>query len=197
VNRIFVMENLENEIWKPISGYEDIYEISNWGRVKSLSRDIVYETGHSQRMHEKVLKLQKHTHDYKSIGLHDNKVQATFLVHRIVGEHFVDNPYNYQWINHKDGDKSNNYYKNLEWCTPSDNSKHAFKIGLRTNKKRSDSHFAKKAIHVETGVVYHCIKDAYDAYGKFNYGYFIAMLKGSRPNKTGFKYYISEQSSMI
>lgn len=63
--------------------------------------------------------------------LMENGHKKLYLVHRLVAETFVENPYNYDIVNHIDGNKRNNNYQNLEWCTLSHNQRHAIKLGLR------------------------------------------------------------------
>ena len=129
------------EIWKDIKGYEGLYQISSLGRVKSLSRKISNEK-RTYLSKEKILKIHLRKDGYCRIGLTKNKKQQQFLVHRLVSHAFIPNPENKPCINHKDGDKENNYVNNLEWCTSSENNKHAFKTGLNDNKGEK-SHFAK------------------------------------------------------
>ena len=102
------------EIWKDILGYEGLYQVSNFGRVKSLER--IDYLGHHRK--EKILKIQKTDKRYYRVGLTDkNKKRKIFFVHRLVAEAFIPNSYNLPFINHKDENPSNNIYTNLEWCT--------------------------------------------------------------------------------
>lgn len=97
------------EIWKTISGYEGIYEVSNLGRVRSLNRyDLLgrFRPG-------VVLKPQ---FDGKNNYLHVNLNGKSVNVHRLVAKTFIDNPHNYKEVNHIDEDKTNNCASNLEWC---------------------------------------------------------------------------------
>jgi hypothetical protein len=127
----YVME--ESEIWKDISGYEGIYQISNLGRVKSLSRYTKNGGG--------VLCLRKETfltHSLSAKGYHrvklykdDGKIKHTFSIHKLVALSFLDNSHNLPEINHKDGIKDNNRKSNLEWCTRSHNIRETYKLHLR------------------------------------------------------------------
>lgn len=105
------------EIWKPIVGYEGLYEVSNLGNVKSLNWKNTKE--------EKCLYLKKHNKGYLQVELVKNKNKKMVLVHRIVAETFLENLSNKPQINHKDYNRSNNNVENLEWCTNSENMKHS------------------------------------------------------------------------
>lgn len=98
-----------DEIFVPIKGYEGLYEVSNLGRVKSFK---MYKDG-------KLLKLTIMKIGYLRVTLCKNDVQKPFYVHRLVALHFVENPNpkEFNVINHKDENKLNNVYTNLEWCT--------------------------------------------------------------------------------
>lgn len=96
------------EIWKDIKDYEGLYQISNYGRVKSLSN--------SQKRKEKILKPEIRT-GYYSINLCKNGNQKNTRIHRLVAEAFIPNPDNLLCVNHKDENKLNNKVENLEWCT--------------------------------------------------------------------------------
>ena len=107
------------EIWKDIEGYEGLYQVSNLGYVRSL--DKIKEVINNNKKYLKTIKgkeLKCSFHDgYRTVGLiKDGKVKTTYI-HRLVATAFVKNPNNYNVVNHIDEDKSNNYYKNLEWCT--------------------------------------------------------------------------------
>ena len=112
------------EIWKDIKGYEGKYEISNFGRVKShvkIGTPTYYKTP--------ILS----TPGYYTVCLSkDGKVSYSVGIHRLVAEAFVENTDKTKTeVNHKDGDKLNNYYENLEWVTRKENNEHAIKSGLR------------------------------------------------------------------
>lgn len=122
------MENLENEIWKPVVGYEELYEVSSIGRVKSLGR---------RHYKSKILKPGSTKKGYKSVNLSDNNcINKRWTVHRIVLLAFTPNPENKPWINHIDNNPSNNRIENLEWCTPRENTQHALKYGNITPYKK-------------------------------------------------------------
>ena len=112
------------EIWKDIKGYEGKYEISNFGRVKShikIGTPTYYKTP--------ILS----TPGYYTVCLSkDGKVSYSVGIHRLVAEAFVENTDKTKTeVNHKDGNKLNNYYENLEWVTRKENNEHAIKSGLR------------------------------------------------------------------
>lgn len=111
------------EQWKPIEGYEGLYEISSLGRIKSLSK-----RGSSK---ERILRFSKF--EYLTTGLSKDNKQTMFRVHRLVAKHFIPNKKGYRFVNHLNGDKHDNRVENLEWCDPSMNLLHSFAIGLRTN----------------------------------------------------------------
>lgn len=118
------------EIWKDIIDYEGLYQISNLGRVKSLKRFSVIK--------DRIMKPQLHRTGYKMVGLRKRgKGIKFFRVHRLVAREFVLNPISEPkklFVNHIDGNKLNNNYKNLEWCTLQENLAHAFRNGLIDNK---------------------------------------------------------------
>jgi len=120
------MENREPEIWKPIPGYEGLYEVSSWGNVRSLGR---WEKarGKSMRFHPpKDLKIN-FSGPYPQICLCKKNNKKAFRIHLIVDILFLDKV-DYEYVvNHKDLDKCNNYYKNLERINRRENSSHYFK----------------------------------------------------------------------
>ena len=119
-----------NELWKILIDYPK-YKISNFGNLKS---------GYTN----KLLKFSKDKDGYLQVNLFKNKISKTHKIHRLVAIYFVENPENKPQINHKDGIKINNYYKNLEWCTTQENTSHALKNNLADAK--GEKHGGSKLI---------------------------------------------------
>lgn len=93
------------EFWKEIKGYEGLYQVSNYGRVKSLYWN-----------NERIMKTAKGKDGYLLVQLWKNKKGKMYSVHRLVAQAFIPNPDNLPIINHKDEKPSNNHVENLEWC---------------------------------------------------------------------------------
>ena len=124
------IESLSNEEWRDVVGYEGLYQVSSLGRVKSLPKRIVYKDGREYIYPSKVIKNQKVGTGYRCVTFYGVSGKKQYYVHRLVAETFIPNPDNLKDVNHKDGCKTNNILFNLEWCSRSDNQKHAYKNGL-------------------------------------------------------------------
>ena len=117
------------EVWKSIKGYEGLYEISSFGRVRSCERRVEYFnpkynkiTGH--KIESKIKKPSTKDNGYLQITLYKNNKGKNCYIHRLVAEAFIPNPLNKRTVNHKDFDVANNNINNLEWCTYSEQEKH-------------------------------------------------------------------------
>jgi len=111
-----------NEIWKDCKHYEGLYQVSNYGRVKSLERDVPTKKGGTYHVNEKFLAHKVHNRGYLFVELWKHNKPHKEYVHRLVAMAFIPNPNNYPTVNHKDEDKQNNYVDNLEWMTYQDNN---------------------------------------------------------------------------
>jgi hypothetical protein len=131
------------EEWKDIIGYEGLYQISNFGRVKSLGKFQNAKLGSIAFRPEKILKGSPDTKGYLRVKLQRNTIKKNCKIHRLVGEMFIPNPLSKPEINHKDGIKTNNYYWNLEWATSSENNQHAFDNKLKIMPKGENVYNAK------------------------------------------------------
>lgn len=119
-----MIENIDcsKEIWKTIAGYEGLYEVSNWGRVKAFNYERTIMNGLTiKRVHydEYILPSGANAKDHKyvRVTLRKNGISTSYAIHRLVAMAFIPNPNNYPIINHKDENPSNNRVDNLEWCT--------------------------------------------------------------------------------
>ncbi len=123
-------------IWKPVKGYENYYEISNTGLVQSLNHVVVqkmFRGAGSRTYIGKILKPRKAKNGYLYVQLSREGERKTHKIHRLVSETFVEGKTEAKnQVNHKDGNKENNHYLNLEWCTCASNHKYAYETGLST-----------------------------------------------------------------
>ena len=114
------LENLPNEEWKDIVGYEGLYQVSNLGRVKSLSRKKEFGIGRYER-NAKILTPIKNGRGYFMVNLHKDYKPKIHSTHRLVAQAFIPNPNNYRCIDHINTKKNDNRVENLRWCTHSMN----------------------------------------------------------------------------
>lgn len=143
------------EIWRPVQGYEGIYEVSSLGRLKSLKRLVKFKNKNGfYPVPEKIIKLSVR-HRYQSVGLYNGK-HKNHLVHRLVAIAFVQNTTNQLTVNHKDGNRLNNKAENLEWCSQSENVTHAYTMGLSKDRKVSNNSMSKLTEKIVSEIRYYC-----------------------------------------
>lgn len=144
-----------NEIWKDVIGYKGLYQISNFGRVKSLDRIIQRSDGISYVKKSQILKNRLSNRGYYAVILVDEKSNKKFMsVHRLVAIHFIPT-YNYDLVvNHKDGNKINNNVNNLEWVTQLENIEHAHRLGLISKTNRGSKNTNSKLTNEQVVEMY-------------------------------------------
>lgn len=132
------------EIWKDIEGFEGFYQVSSFGRVRSLDR-LVNGCGKKgfQRLKGKILKLQSRKSGHLDVLLKMNGKEKRCWVHRLVAEAFIANPQTLPIVNHIDSNPKNNTIENLEWCTQKHNITHCVKSGRFNPKLGETSPFNK------------------------------------------------------
>ena len=173
---------MQDEVWKDIPGYEGLYQVSNLGKVKSLNKY------HHKR--EQILKSRITKYGYYETALCKNGKMKFIGTHRLVALAFIPNLLNKEQINHKDGNKLNNFVDNLEWCTSLENIHHAIRTGLEKvyghenyNAKEVrqldlDGNFIKK---------YKCLKYAQQETG-IKYTDISLVCHGKRKTAGGYKW---------
>lgn len=173
-----MVQDLENEIWKPVKGYEWKYEISNLGRVKSLFTGLL-------------LKPARQSNGYYSLFLSKNGKKKSFYLHRLVYEAFHGSIPKWEAtakgderleINHKDEDPSNNCLDNLELVTCRQNNNYG------THNERSGKNREKKVYQYNSDYELVGIWDSTkkSVSGGFNQGAVSACCRGKKLKYKGF-----------
>lgn len=180
---LFAEDAYANEQWKRVKGYKN-YLVSNMGRVKHLSH-----TTNNKTFKETILAPRKIKGGYIIVRLINDEFQKDFYVHRLVCEAFCPNPYNFNEVNHKDEDKTNNCADNLEWCNRYYNNNYGTrkqKVSQALKKPVSqfttDGEFIRlwdSAIDVEQELsiskqgIYNCCRGKQQTAGKYKWRYAI------------------------
>ena len=137
------LENIVEEIegiiyteqWKDINDYEGHYMISNFGRVKSLERQVPHSHSGYLTMKERIMSSKSLPSGYITVCLTKDGIHKMKSVHRLVGVHFLDNYENLPEVNHNKGIKHDNRWHQLSWVTSSQNQLHSYK---ELNRKKAD-----------------------------------------------------------
>lgn len=108
-----------------LNGFEGIYKVSDKGDVCSLDRISNNGLGSDRKLKGKIIAQWNNHRGYALVTLHKNSKKVSIPVHILVAKSFIDNPENKPEVNHKDGNKLNNHYTNLEWATRLENQQHS------------------------------------------------------------------------
>lgn len=128
------LEDLPNEEWKDIYGYEGVYQVSSYGRIKSISR----LNGGEHNRHitkEKIIKCKPNQNGYLRVNLHSNGKLRQFAIHRLVGFAFIPLIEGKHYIDHINGIRIDNRVENLRWCTHHEND--TFPLAIENKKQAS------------------------------------------------------------
>lgn len=172
---------MQKEIWKDIKNYEGLYQVSNFGNVKSL----VFKNNIVTKKRQKVISQNIKSDNRCIVHLYKDCKRKAFLVHRLVANAFLENKNNLPQINHKDGNPRNNNINNLEWCSASYNCKHSYINDL--SKLKSYNISKMKKIIRNDGKVYN---NSYDASKELNVSVCSIrdVLKGRIKTCKGYKF---------
>ncbi len=170
---INTQNDLPEEIWKPIKGYEGLYCISSKGRIKKEDTFINNKYG-GLSLYKSKIYVKKPTKNYRMVNLTKDGTLLVIGIHRLVALNFIPNPHNKPFINHKNGIKWDNRVENLEWCTQKENVHHAWDTGLSKtfkgainnilnsgNEQRGEKHrLSLPVIEIDTGRIFSCMSEA-------------------------------------
>lgn len=185
------------EHWRPVKGFEGLYEVSNSGNVRSLAHTVEYKTGGSRTYKERVLSVCKNNTGYSVVRLTKNKKSYMFSVHRLVAEAFLPNPDGLPVVNHKDESRDNNFVfvdsygtvdaekSNLEWCTYKYNQNYGT-CGVRKSKNHHYS--TQKVLCYTVAGKYVCTLPSVREAERRYHGA-LHVLKGRRKQAKGFVFY--------
>lgn len=150
------------EIWKDVEGYEGCYQVSNFGRVKSLGNGNARNPNFQK---ERIMKASKNKYGYFRICLCKDGKHKYYSIHRLVAIAFIPNPNNLPQVNHKDECKTNNRVDNLEWCSVKYNMTYATRIQRFIESDTNNPKKSKKVLCIETGVIYPSTKQVEREFG--------------------------------
>lgn len=149
------------EIWKDIVGYNSVYQISNFGNVKSIN---YHRSGK-----EKIIKPLKRKDGYLKVILYNNGKTKSYFIHRLVAQAFLNNPNNYEYVNHKDENKENNHIDNLEFCSAQYNNTYKkYNRGKRNKSKINQFDLKKNLVNKWNSLKEIKNNTNYSYYGIFN-----------------------------
>lgn len=192
------MEIKSEEIWKDVVGYEGLYQISNFGRLKHLAFILTNICG-VHNVKERLVHPHIQNNGYYLCDLYKNNIRKNVLLHRIVAEAFIDNPNNYSFVNHINSIRTDCRCVNLEWCTKSYNTKYSYDTTNRKIKmnwkKGKDNANSKAVIMLDKNNNYikrfECIMDIQRELGIL-YNSIVNCLKGRSKTSGGYKWIYAE-----
>lgn len=148
------------EQWKPIKGYEGLYEVSNLGRIKSLGYSYIGSNQYGAKTHRIIKPCIKKTrinnNGYERVSLTKERKAKEYFVHRLVAIAFIDKTDDKNVVNHKDFNRTNNKAENLEWVTSSENTLYSYKKGrFDVLKEKLREKYGKPiiGINLKTGLI--------------------------------------------
>lgn len=187
-----------NEIWKPVVGYEGLYEVSNMGKVRSLDKRV--KAGRPDRdtffVKGRILTLKRRHLGYWGVQLWKDGKCFQAAIHRLVAQAFVPNPDNLPQVNHKDEDKTNNCADNLEWCTAKYNANYGTR-NKRMVRRGADSKIsipiAQYTLDGELVRVYCSYKEALEQ-GGYHYSNIANYMSGKFKRAYGYHWELVDKT---
>lgn len=183
-----VMNSIEE--WKSIPGYEGLYEVSSFGRIKSLPKQCGFNY-----LKERIMKPFVSNSGYPTVIIRKHGQYKHLMIHRAVAIAFIANPEKKDFVNHINGNKTDNSVENLEWVTRKENVAHAYDTGLMTietlSKKGGEHGNAKKIGQYSLDGTFikqwNCVSDAAKSLAKFH-GRIASCARGEFKSAYGYKW---------
>lgn len=149
----------DDEVWKDVKGYEGLYQVSNFGRVRSLSRTIGnrYKRGIRVVREQRILKPCQKDNYYLYVSLTKNRKRNNKYIHRLVADAFISKIDGKDVINHKDYDVTNNSADNLEWVTQKENVNHSIERMKHPKNSKLPSCTNEKYVGIRHGKFRVCV----------------------------------------
>lgn len=144
------------EIWVGLQGAENLYQLSNTGKLKSLAKTWICGLNSVRHKPDTIMAWAQDNNGYSITSIQTNGKRKMISLHRQLAIHFIPNPENKPQVNHKDGNTRNNQLSNLEWATQAENTQHAYDTGL-LRKRFEEESFNGKAVRItrkKTGEVF-------------------------------------------
>ena len=148
---------MQDEIWRPVVGYEDCYEVSNIGRLRTVGHIIEYSDGRSRHVRGgRIISYGKpKPNGYYIKCLQRGNTKKYVTIHRLVATAFIPNPENLEQVNHKNGVKTDNRASNLEWVSRSENSIHS------SYTLNNEGGWKKRGVRcIDDGTIYQSVSEA-------------------------------------
>ncbi len=182
---------MKNEVWRPVDGFEGYYEVSNYGRVRSIKRIVTIKNRWhdiQRRYGGTITRGHIDNNGYMAICLQADGRKKYTKVHILVAKAFIENPSNYHQVNHKDENKSNNCVENLEWCTAKYNSNYGTKI------KRQAEKWSRKVNMLKDGKIVSTFPSLKEAGERMNINYknIQSVCAGHRKTAGGYNWEYAE-----
>lgn len=139
------------EIWKPVTDWEEVYEVSSLGRIRSLDRTVrvnreILGGPHYRKLKGQILKPKLDRYGYPVVNLLNNGRSKHTTVHRLIAREFVEGYFKGAQVNHKNFNKQDNRPENLEWCSNQENQDHSNSRGLRRGSSNGNSKLSEKEV---------------------------------------------------